>query len=147
MTDTPSTSSPDPSPSQPKRLIWSRRVTLLSLGGLVLLFTWLNLTRPDGSIMRWLVQCIPLLMFVPGLLQQSYRSYSWLCFVVILYLIPAITQVVMALGFRNAEQPAAHWSDGVILLLAVVLFFAATMSSRWLQYWHLQTQTRNEDEQ
>lgn len=123
------------------------RLTWLSLGGLVALFTWLNLTQEQGSTLRWTVQCVPLLMFVPGLLRQRYRSYSWLCFVVIFYLIPAITQVVMSLGFRDAEQPATHWSDGVMLILATTLFFAATLSSRWLQQWHVQIDTRNDDEQ
>lgn len=149
MTDLPSDSSA-PAPareSQPARLVWSRRLTWLALGGLVLLFTWLNLSGAEGSVMRWLVQCIPLLMFVPALRRQSYRGYSWLCFVVLLYMIPAITQVVMSLGFRNAEQPTTHWGDSAMLALSIVLFFAATMSSRWLQHWHLQTEPRNEHEQ
>jgi uncharacterized membrane protein len=133
-------------PPKPSRLVWSQRLTWLSLGAVVLLFTWLNLSRDEGSILRWLVQCIPLLMFVPGLLRDSHRSYSWLCFVVLIYLIPAITQVVMSLGFRNAEQPPGHWSDAVVLVLVIVLFFAATLSSRWLQYWRLEAETRTEDE-
>ncbi|MEX1032373.1 MAG: DUF2069 domain-containing protein [Cellvibrionaceae bacterium] len=120
-------------------------MTWLSLGGLVALFSWLNLTQPDGSLLRWLVQCIPLLIFVPGLLRQSHRSYSWLCFVVLLYFIPATTQVVMSLGYRNAEAPIGHWSDSVMLFLVVIAFFAATFSSRWLQYWALEK--RNYDEQ
>lgn len=132
---------------KPGRLIWGERLTLGSLVGLVLLFTWLNLTDEQGSIIRWLIQTIPLLMFVPGLLRENHRSYSWLCFVVLIYFIPAITQVVMSLGFRDAERPIGHWSDPLMLLLVVVLFFAATLSSRWLQYWRLEAETRIEDEQ
>lgn len=125
------------------RLIWGERLTLMSLSGLVLLFSWLNLTGEHGSILRWLVQCVPLLIFIPGLLHDSHRSYSWLCFVALIYLIPAITQVVMILGYRNAEQPSGHWSDVLMLLLVVVLFFAATLTSRWLQYWRLNVDTRS----
>ncbi|MCW8194328.1 DUF2069 domain-containing protein [Proteobacteria bacterium 005FR1] len=134
-------------PPKPNRLIWSERLTLGSLAGLVALFTWLNLTGEHGSIMRWLVQCLPLLMFVPGLLRENHRSYSWLCFVVLIYMVPAITQVVMSLGFRDAERPPGYWGDPLMLLLVVVLFFAATLSSRWLQYWRLEANTRIEDEQ
>jgi uncharacterized membrane protein len=141
-------------PRQSARLVWSRRLTWLALGGLVLLFTWLNLAQPEGSFPRWLIQCVPLLLFVPGLLRQSYRSHSWLCFVTLLYFIPASTQVVMSLGYRGAEPAPGHWSDELILLLVVILFFAATLSSRWLQYWyldltqgHLQAQTRSNNEQ
>jgi uncharacterized membrane protein len=134
-------------PPKPIRLLWGERLTGLSLGGLVLLFTWLNLTGEQGSILRWLVQCVPLLIFIPGLLHNSHRSYSWLCFVALIYMIPAITQVVMALGYRDAEQPPDHWSDIVMLLLVVTLFFAATLTSRWLQYWRLDADTRTKDEQ
>lgn len=125
---------------EPARLRWSRRLTWLSLGGLVLIFTWINLTEESGSPIRWIIQCVPLLIFLPGLLRESHRSYSWLCFVVLLYFIPSVTQVVMTLGYRNAEQPAGHWTDGPILLLTIILFFAAALTSRWLQQWQLQTQ-------
>lgn len=139
--------SASPVDTQPARLIWSRRITWLSLAGLLVLFTWLNLTESNGSLVRWLVQCVPLLIFVPGLLRESHRSYSWLCFVVLLYFIPSVTQFVMSLGYRNAEQPMGHWSDPVVVLLTITLFFSAALTSRWIQFWHLQTETRNHNEQ
>lgn len=120
----------------PAKLQWGHRITTGSLVLLTLLFSWLNLRSDDGSWLRWAVQVLPLLMFLPGVLINRYhRVYSWLCFVVILYMIPAITQVVMNLGFRGAEQPESHWSDWFILVLVFTLFFAATLTSRWLQRW------------
>lgn len=120
----------------PAKLRWGHRLTTGSLVLLVLVFTWLNLTSAEGFWLRWAVQVLPLLMFLPGVLLNRYhRVYSWLCFVVILYMIPAITQVVMNLGFRGAEQPDSHWSDWLILILVLTLFFAATFTSRWLQNW------------
>lgn len=133
--------------AKPARLQWSIRLSWLSLAGLLLLFTWRSLMADDGSWLRWLVQCLPLAIFIPGLLHNSYRTYSWLCFVVLLYLIPAITQVVMSLGFRNAEQPPSHWSDWLLLILVVILFFSAVLNSRWLQRWQLQTEMRKVDGQ
>ncbi|MGQ9425965.1 DUF2069 domain-containing protein [Gilvimarinus sp. F26214L] len=133
-----------PDVREPQALAWSQRVSWISLGALVVLFSWINVTSPTGSWLRWAVQALPLLMFVPGMLAKSHRAYSWLCFVIILYLIPAITQAVMLLGFRNAETPPGHWSDLLILLLTSVLFFSAVLSSRWLQrYQYSQFVTAN----
>lgn len=128
--------------SQPRRLRWSVGLNWFSLVGLLALFTWSNLNEDQGSWLRWTVQCVPLLIFIPGLLRNSHRSYSWLCFVALIYMIPAITQAVMLIGYRNAERPAGGWIDVIFLLLTLLLFFAATMSSRWLQQWRLQTDTR-----
>lgn len=135
--------------SIPTRLRWSHRATAASLMMLVLVFSILNLRSDDGSWLRLAVQTLPLLMFLPGILINRYhRVYSWLCFVIILYMIPAITQVVMNLGFRGAEQPGGHWTDWLILVLVFTLFFGATFTSRWLQRWQWQTwQARTADEQ
>lgn len=134
----------------PQRLQWSHRITTTSLLLLVVIFTWLNLQQDSGSWIRWAVQCLPLLMFLPGVVINRYhRVYSWLCFVVVLYMIPAITQVVMSLGFRGAETPDSHWTDWLILLLVFTLFFGATFTSRWLQRWqweNWQARVANEQE-
>lgn len=135
--------------SLPARLWWSHRITAVSLLMLVLVFSWLNLREADAPWLRLAVQTLPLLMFLPGILiNRYYRVYSWLCFVLILYMIPAITQVVMNLGFRGAEQPGGHWTDWLILVLVFTLFFAATFTSRWLQRWQWEIwQARTVNEQ
>jgi len=129
-------------PEKPPRLQWSIRLSALSLLSLLLLFSWRNLSGEDGSWLRWLIQCLPLAMFIPGMLVAWPRTYSWLCFVVLLYLIPAMTQVVMGIGYRGAESPPGQLGDWVSLVLLLVLFFTAAFNSRWLQHWHLQSPSR-----
>ena len=93
---------------------------------LLALFTVLNITEADGGFALWLVQCVPLLIFVPGLLQQRYRTYSWVCFVILLYFTWSVV---------NAMSPFVRWHDIVVVALSVIMFIAAMMASRWLQYW------------
>lgn len=109
-----------------KKLHWGRIVTLACYGGLILLFTLLNVLRETGNVKIWLMQIIPLLIFIPGLIRETHRTYSWLCFVTLIYFV-AITPVLMARGL---------WSDWLIMLLSCTLFIAAMMTSRWLQYWN-----------
>lgn len=98
---------------------------------LLLLFTSLNIIRPDGSIALWLVQCVPLLIFVPGLLRQRFRSYSWVCFAIL----PYFTWSVV-----NSMSPFIRWSDVVVVILSSVIFISAMMVSHWLQYWNFYQQ-------
>lgn len=104
----------------------SQALFLTSYIGLICLFTFLNLFHPGGGIKLWLVQCIPLLIFIPGLLQQRFRTYSWLCFVIL----PYFTWSVV-----NVMSPLVRWHDLVVVIFSVVLFITAMMASRWLQYW------------
>ncbi len=109
----------------------SRYLSLSSFAGLLLLFAIYNLTAPQGSLKLWLIQSLPLAIFIPGLLQpqsryRSWRTYSWLCFVVLLYFTHAVT---------NVMSPLASWSDTVQLLLSITLFIGAMLTSRWLQHW------------
>lgn len=110
--------------TEPLRLRVSRALAWASLLGMVALFSAVNVVDPEGAALRWLIQCAPLLIFLPGLLHRSHRAYSYLCFVVLLYFIAAVTGVM---------GPAGDWSDAVLLVLSVVLFVAATLTSRWLQ--------------
>lgn len=119
-----------------RKLCYSRAVLLASYVAMLMLFTSLNIILPDGSIKLWLVQCIPLLIFIPGLYQQRYRTYSWLCFVIL----PYFTWSVV-----NVMSPLIRWSDAVVVVLTVLIFISAMMASRWQQYWQLylqQAQTR-----
>ncbi len=110
------------------KLVWGRSVFALSYLGLLGLFVLTNLTRESGSWSLWLVQTLPLAIFIPGLLRQRYRTYSWICFAILIYFTWSVT---------NAMAPWAHWSDLVIVLLTVNIFISAMMVSRWLQYYGL----------
>lgn len=98
-------------------------ITHTSYALLLVLITWLNFQSPENGIALWLFKIIPLIIFIPGFIKRYYRSYSWICFVVLPYFVWIIP---LAMG-RNA------WSDWAIVALIVILFIAAMMSSRWMQ--------------
>jgi len=90
--------------------------------GLLLLFIARNLFLPGGSLALWLVQTVPLLLVLPGLLQRHFRAYLWLCFILLLY----ITN-----GALHVTMPDRDWQHGILLVLSLTLFFSAMMTSRW----------------
>lgn len=109
-----------------KKLCIGRWLTRGSFWGLLLLFTVLNIIRDTGSIKLWLVQIIPLAIFIPQMIKDTHRGYSWLCFVALIYFV-AIIPLLLGRWW---------WSDWTITLLVSVLFIGAMMTSRWLQYWN-----------
>lgn len=72
----------------------------------------------------WGLQTLPLLMLCPGLLYKHYRSYSWLCFLMLAYFTSYVVQVY---------SPHRHLYDWLGLALTVIVFIAAMLASRWLQ--------------
>lgn len=117
-----------------QKLRVSQVLFILSYSALLVLFSVLNITQTDGSLKLWLVQCVPLLIFIPGLVQQRFRTYSWICFVIL----PYFTWSVV-----NAMSPLIRWHDVLVVALSVIIFMTAMMASRWLQYWqYYQNQTR-----
>ncbi len=114
--------------SLPGKLRWALSLCLISYTALLLSFIVYNLTDDDGSFSLWLAQCLPLLMFLPGILRTSsdrgWRTYSWLCFVVLVYFTHAVV---------NVMSPLVNWKDIAQLGLSVCLFISAMMTSRWLQ--------------
>lgn len=109
-----------------RKLSAARALTLASYVALLLLFTSTNIIGHEGGLTLWLLQCLPLLILAPGLMQQRYRTYSWLCFVILLYFTWSVTNVMSPLGF---------WRDWLVLILSAILFISAMLASRWLQHW------------
>jgi uncharacterized membrane protein len=72
----------------------------------------------------WLLQVLPLVMLLPGLALKYYRSYSWLCFLMLAYFTSAVIQV-----YSSTRDP----HDWLGLVLTVILFVTAMLASRWLQ--------------
>lgn len=103
-----------------------QRIFFISFGALLVLFTLNNLLDEGGSLKLWLVQSIPLLIFIPGLMQQRFRTYSWICFVILVYFTWSVV---------NTMSPLVRWQDVVVVVLTVVIFISAMMISRWMQYW------------
>ena len=98
-------------------------LTHASYGIFLVLMSWLNFQQANSSLALWLVKIFPLLIFVPGFIKKKYRTYSWLCFAILPYF---IWMTPLAMGRGN-------WNDWVMILLTVVIFIAAMMTSRWMQ--------------
>lgn len=86
---------------------------LLSLCALLLILTLENWLNQPLSISRWLIQTIPLLAFLPGLISNKLRAYQWLCFVILLYFIS---------GVLNIFTPEKLISGIMLTLFCVLLF-------------------------
>jgi uncharacterized membrane protein len=59
-------------------------------------------------------------------MQQRFRTYSWICFVILLYFTWSVV---------NAMSPFVRWQDILVVALSVIIFISAMMISRWMQYW------------
>lgn len=102
-----------------------RYSVMVSWIGLVLLLTFSSwVMTPPGvrPLVIWLIQCGPLLVFLPGLWKGYIRAHLWLCFLILFYFI----QGVLA-AFRPDDLVI-----GVIqVVLTLDLFIAATFYCRW----------------
>ncbi|WP_347331992.1 DUF2069 domain-containing protein [Marinimicrobium locisalis] len=110
------------------RLRLARTTVLVCFSTLLILFTVLTLIQTDPKWKLWLVQILPLAIFIPGLWRGYHRTYSWLCFVILLYFTWSVANVI---------SPLAYWRDYVVVTLSVLLFISAMMASRWRQQWWL----------
>lgn len=108
--------------------------TLISYALLLLVIAVNNIVRADGSIKYWLLQSIPLLIFVPGIIKRHFRTYSWMCFVILIYFIHYADKL--------STDPGSiiNW---LAIALTVVLFNGAMMTSRWMQYWSIDSNNPN----
>lgn len=108
--------------------------TLISYALLLLVIAVNNIVRADGSIKYWLLQSIPLLIFVPGIIKRHFRTYSWMCFVILIYFIHYADKL--------STDPGSiiNW---LAITLTVVLFNGAMMTSRWMQYWSIDSNNPN----
>ncbi|WP_331345626.1 DUF2069 domain-containing protein [Cellvibrio sp. UBA7661] len=109
-----------------KKLRTGKAVTLFSFAGLLIIFTLLNLTSEKSNFVFWLFQMFPLLIFIPLLRKPTHRTYSWLCFVSLMYFVGIIPLLM-------GSWSLSYW---LITLLVCSLFIGAMMTSRWLQYWN-----------
>jgi uncharacterized membrane protein len=93
------------------------------------LTVWAFTRAPGFSPVLWVIVCVPLLLFWPGMRKKKHRTYSWLCFVLLLYFIKAV---------EGSLSSAASWIDFSVVTLTVVLFISAMLTSRWLQHARVQ---------
>ncbi|WP_051234825.1 DUF2069 domain-containing protein [Marinimicrobium agarilyticum] len=112
-----------------RQKLWLARTTVLTcFSALLILFTVLTLIQTEPQWKLWLVQVIPLAIFIPGLWRGHHRTYSWLCFVILIYFTWSVA---------NTISPLSYWRDYLVVTLSVILFIGAMMASRWRQQWWL----------
>jgi len=108
-------------PNLQQKADYSFKLTLGLYSALLLLFAFWNLNRSEGlNWAVWLFQSLPLLALLPGLLRKYYRSFSWLCFLLLFYFIKAIEGVFMS---------TATGLDYVFLTLTVLLFVSQSLKT------------------
>jgi uncharacterized membrane protein len=103
---------------------WGQACAAIAIASLIL-SALVQQLEPQARLASLLVQVLPLALFIPGMVAKHYRTYSWLCFVVLFYFIVGVT---------NVMSPLADIYSWIMLVASVLLFNAAMMTSRWLQY-------------
>ena len=108
----------------PTKLKWARRATWCSF--VLFLVSLLASGYRSGTPVSLLaIISVPLLLLLPGMIKENYKSLAMLSFVTLLYFIPLVVEVM---------APQANPASGVSLALVCVLFVASMLFSRWKQY-------------
>lgn len=101
-------------------ITWASYVLLV----LLMIITSLPSTIPEGSS-PWVivtVKLLPLVIVLPGMLKDSLRAFTWLCFIVLFYFTQAVVEAFLSLGANI---------DLAITLLTVAIFLAAMFYIKW----------------
>jgi uncharacterized membrane protein len=113
------------------KLLISRILVLTSYIGLILMLLASTLasggehtagTSIAAPIVLWLFKCLPLLIFIPGLISGSHKTASWLSYVTMIYFVLAIL-----LMFTSGSD---IWGR-LMPVLTLVLFTATMLYTRW----------------
>ena len=108
----------------PNKLDKARKITWASYIGLILsLLIGGYLKQTPGSLM--IISLLPLMIFLPGMARENYKSLSMLCFVTLMYFIPFVV---------NVWENTTSLPDIITLILICILFTASMLFSRWRQY-------------
>ena len=95
----------------------SKAVLLASYYGLIIYFFAASILATGNlnlaTLFIWLIQVLPLLLFLPGLHTNRLRTYGWASFLVLLYFIHAVLVVF---------DPARRGLGVVEILLCCTLF-------------------------
>lgn len=74
------------------------------------------------TLFRIAVSCVPLMLFIPGLLKGKRRSASLLCFALLLYFIVFVSKI---------SAPGNLVSEIISTTLTTLLFISSMMFSTW----------------
>lgn len=100
-----------------------RLLLLVCSSGLLLTFTAPLVLGANASVGFWLMQGIPLLLTLPGVLKLQPRALQWLAFLVLFYFTQGVLQSFSA-------EPLQHWLGAFTLLFCLVLFTAVIVAVR-----------------
>jgi uncharacterized membrane protein len=98
-------------PTLPHNASMARNVVLVTYTLLLLELAWSNY-----------LSAIPLLLFIIGIVKQSWRSHIWLCFLLLWYFLGNIDNL-----FRQEDVIL----NSIELVLIVTLFIASMLYCRW----------------
>ncbi len=105
-----------------------RKLTLVLYTGLLGLMTLSTLLadydKVRVQVFVLLLQVLPLLCFLPGMIKRKFKSYLWLCLVLLVYFTVVVTRLFM---------PKAGWMEYLQLGFQILLFISATIYARWRQ--------------
>ncbi len=104
----------------------THKICLFSCALLVLLYGIKTLVlwpkAIDTRLVIFVLQALPFVALLPGMLKRRWRTYAWLCFIVLLYFINA------TLALFSPERLIIDW---FIMLAVVNVFMAAMLFIRW----------------
>ncbi|CAH0992586.1 hypothetical protein SIN8267_02719 [Sinobacterium norvegicum] len=115
-----------------KKLTITRWVSITSYVALIILLALKSFYfAPEEAALAtrfavFMFSTVPLLIFIPGMIQDTHRSYTWICFVVLGYFIYAVTALAVP-----AEAALIDW---FYCFLTVTLFTFAMMFVRYKKY-------------
>jgi uncharacterized membrane protein len=115
-----------------KKLRIGQRICAVSYIALLVLLTLNYFLSNDIKLMHWLISILPLAIFVFAMRSPHHRTYSWLCFVLLMYFLFLVPLLM-------SYWSLIYWA---LTLLVSVLFITAMMTSRWLQYWNYYLSTK-----
>ena len=84
----------------------------LQWSGLIEHFAWL----------RWALNCLPILLFLPAIVKRNARSAIWFCFILLVYFMNAVVDCF-------AQQ--LRWIAIIEVITVTLLFSCAMMFARW----------------
>lgn len=76
----------------------------------------------EPSALIWIMQTLPLLVVLPGLLRGGVNAHAWLSFIAMLYFAAAVT---------NLFVPPLRALDVFELILSIEIFVGAMFYVRW----------------
>lgn len=103
-----------------RNVTWSCYVLLL----LMMIITSLPGQIPENSSAGFIlsVKLVPLLLVLPGLIQNNLRAFIWLCFIVLFYFTRSVVESFLS---------HAAGIDLIITALTVLIFLSAMYFIKW----------------